>query len=641
MSYSAESSVSGRVRVPKIFSKWALLAMVVAAALFLSTLQTSVNGSPSPYATDVGEIQNALPRWGTIHWSAYPLYSLLGSSFVTLLRWLGVPPAAGTSLFSTVWGVLSVGLVVELLRELRTSDPLSVLSGLTAAASTSLWIDASLAEVHTLTVAFTVASLLFALRFARSGERRHLFLLVFAFSQGIAHQRAIVLLGPALAVFCFSRWRTVWRHVVPLLALSLLAPLTYLYLPWRVQQGATWIFGSPGSWTGVARMLLDNRTERIVVLPESIFGWAKRLRAAFDLATRDLPAGLLVAGLGGLLTPLSRRRWRAPLALTLVWVPSLLLSAAISIGRVGDAQLAVQLPVALLATVGLGLLADSIRRLVKWGHAVATALVAVAVIVLVVLNRPAVLKVTQDPSALEAIAQVEQHLPALVERPTTFVALWGNDYWALAYAQEFEDRLPGLDLVDHNADFDAILSRGSRLVTYSRTFYLRSLSWWKEQLGIVYLVSTAPGLIQIAREPPLAASDVPSGPGMDLGCGIAIRSALLNAGPEGSLSLTVYWEAERTVDRDYSVGVYLVSHDPPRNGDDVLSQADQRHPVHSWYPTSGWQVGEIISDHYVIAVPHGSQPQAVRISLYHVDEDGGFVNTDALSLPVSSGLLEQ
>ena len=35
---------------------------VAVLIIVLTTLQWDVNGSQSPYATDVGEIQNALPR---------------------------------------------------------------------------------------------------------------------------------------------------------------------------------------------------------------------------------------------------------------------------------------------------------------------------------------------------------------------------------------------------------------------------------------------------------------------------------------------------------------------------------------------------------------------------------------------------
>ena len=51
---------------------WVLVAVFLAGLAYLSTYQIHISGSWSPYATDVGEIQNALPRWGLIHHSGYP-----------------------------------------------------------------------------------------------------------------------------------------------------------------------------------------------------------------------------------------------------------------------------------------------------------------------------------------------------------------------------------------------------------------------------------------------------------------------------------------------------------------------------------------------------------------------------------------
>ena len=46
-------------------SPWKMLLLVVAISsiIFAITLQTNINGSTHPYVTDVGELQNALPRW--------------------------------------------------------------------------------------------------------------------------------------------------------------------------------------------------------------------------------------------------------------------------------------------------------------------------------------------------------------------------------------------------------------------------------------------------------------------------------------------------------------------------------------------------------------------------------------------------
>jgi hypothetical protein len=253
-----------------------------------------------------------------------------------------------------------------------------------------------------------------------------------------------------------------------------------------------------------------------------------------------------------------------------------------------------------------------------------------------VANRPPVLDVTRDPSAETVISIAEQVTPPPADSPTSFVALWGNDYWGLAYAQAFQGRLPGLDIVDHNADLEAILARGSRLLTFSKTFYLRSLSWWDQRLeGRVFLSSAAPDIVEIALEPLLAPADVSPGPELDLENGLRIHSATLSPGRDGGLKLTVYWQAKIPTSVDYSVAVHLVAHDPPRRPEDVLSQADQRHPVHGWYPTSRWVEGEVVRDHYLIEAPVGAQPQAVRIAMYRTNEAGGFVNSPWLSLPMT------
>jgi hypothetical protein len=151
----------------------------------------------------------------------------------------------------------------------------------------------------------------------------------------------------------------------------------------------------------------------------------------------------------------------------------------------------------------------------------------------------------------------------------------------------------------------------------------------------LYLASAAPGIVEMSSEPIVDAGGVPSDVDLDLGNGIAIRSAMLSWGATSSqLLLTVYWEAIQPVGHDYSVAVHLVAHDPPRGGEDVLTQSDSVHPVMGWYPTSQWEVGEVVRGDYLLNVPSGATPAAVRVGMYRVDESGAFVNTEWLSLPI-------
>jgi hypothetical protein len=619
--------------------------MSVALLLFVATLQTTINGSLSPYTTDTGEIQNALPRWGTIHWTGYPQYSITGSFLVSALHLGGITPATGASLVSALWGTLAVGLLICLARDLGAVMPAAVAGGWFFAIATSVWIDASLAEVHTLTLVLTLASLWFGLRFGRTGRKRDLLWLTFVFTQGVVHQRAILFLAPALLLFVVPYWRTIWHRLLAVIGVAVLAPLTYLYLPLRVWMGADWTFGPVGSLRGLWGMLTDNRAERVVEVPLGPAQWWERFKIVLDILDYDLPWPLLAIGLTALLIILWSRNRREATALTLSWLPYLGLSMLIWIGRVGDAILAAKLPIIALATAGLALTLDWTHQrvtisprssMLRW---TGTALLALILVALSWNHYFEVIEITRDPSAEQIITTAARALPALDERPTTLMALWGRDFWVLAYAQRYQDRLSGLDIVDHNANFRELLAQGQRLWVLGNTFYLRPVSWWQDRLDSpIALSSVAPGIIEISTSPhtELAHRESDFEPLMDLENGIQIVDAKLEWSSPAQLLLEIIWQARRTPTTNYSVAVHLVSHNPPRGAQDILIQADRKHPVNGWYPTSHWTAGEYVVGHYLIAAPHNSPMTAVRIALYHQKEDGTFENSPWLSLPIPS-----
>ncbi|MFP3895876.1 MAG: protein O-mannosyl-transferase family [Anaerolineales bacterium] len=608
---------------------WILIAALLTFAAFLSTLQWHVNGSPSPYVTDVGEIQNALPRWGTLHFTGYPLYTFLGSLFVTCMRWLGIQPAAGSSLYSALWGVMTVVLFALLGMELGIPDYVASLSGVAMALTTSFWIDASLAEVHTMSMALTFVTLLFAVRFGRTGRRRDLLLLVLSFSQGVTHQRALVFLTPGILILVFDRLEVLWRNIGMVFAMALTGPLTYLYLPLRAWQGAEWTFGRPGTWTGFWRMIADTKASRIIELPQTPVEWVARVQTLVQLLDRDLPMLLIAFGFLGLALLFSHHR-KAGAALLAVMGAYLFLCLIIWEGRVSDALLAAQLPVVALATLGLSVIVGEIGG--RWPRLclVIFVLMMAGCLVLFVVHRPKVVAITHDRSVEEVVARVEDIPPSL--NPTTLMALWGHDYWALAYAQTYRGQFPHLDLVDHNANFKDLVARGDRLLTLQKTFYEKPPDWWEERLGSLALTSVAPGIVEIAPEPPLTMADVPEGPRLDLGNGIRILSALAKV-EDQRVEVTIYWqEVEPT--QEYSVAVHLIKSDPPRDANDIIAQADVQHPVGGWYPTSHWRTKEIVRDDYVLSLPADSGAVGVRVGMYRVDDEGQFSNTEWLFLPL-------
>ncbi len=611
-----------------------LLAGVLAAVLFAITLQTHINGSADYYATDVGEMQNALPRWGTLHFTGYPLYAITGSLIVTLLRLVGVAPAAGSSIVSLLWGALTIGLVARLILELGARPSSALIGSLTMAVATSMWIDSSIAEVHTMTMMFTAAMVWFAVRYGRDGKRSDLLWLAVVSGQGLTHMRAVLFVAPAILVLIAPQWRDIikWRNLLPMLGIGLAAPLLYIYMPLREWMGADWTFGQTSTWQGFWTMVLDTKAERIINPASSLADWLERARIILSLLGDDLP--LLLQGIGALglfafVRPRDKNSWREAIGLQLVWLPYVLLGLIIWEGRVSDALLAVKLPAPMMAGVGLALLID---RLLSWRPPAGYATYGLCTLALIFSgwrNYPAVTAITRDRSVEDRIAIADQ--ASNPDQPTVMMALWGHTYWGLTYAQAYRGQLEGLILVDHNATFDQILDEDYVLITLPETFYVLPPSDWESWLGAFHLNSYAPGLVEIGDQPNLS-NDSPESV---LENGVALVDHAVEETSPGVYQLTLWWRAERAIDRDYSVFVHLTQVEVPASGEDILAQADSSAPVYGWYPTTRWTVGEAVREDYILQSPADYEgPLFIRAGMYHQLEDGSFENFEALTIPV-------
>ncbi len=404
-----------------------IASALVAFILFLTTCELGINGSQHPYTTDVDEIQNALARWGTIHYTGYPLYTALGSAFVTLLHAIGIPPAMAGSIYAAAWGAISIGLLTSLILAFEVQPLIAATAAVLFALTTSMWVFASVAEVHTMTMALSFAILLMAVRYKRTGQRKDLYWLAFLSGLGLAHQRAFVFLGLGILLLVIGRlfvqWRVILRKLPVLIGLALVGPLTYLYLPFRAAAGSDWLFSSPGTWNGFWALFLDTKTDRIIELPQSIAEWWQRLQGLLGVLHDDLPWLLLLLGFIGLLFTLRRIHWVERASLILIGASYAGLSLIIWIGRVGEAVLAAKLMVVAIAIIGLAFMAQSLwERKVVYGR-IATALLFAAGGFLFVLHRPVVLSVTRDPGAQQLIELIARTPPAEDGRPSALMAL--------------------------------------------------------------------------------------------------------------------------------------------------------------------------------------------------------------------------
>ncbi len=84
-----------------------------------------------------------------------------------------------------------------------------------------------------------------------------------------------------------------------------------------------------------------------------------------------------------------------------------------------------------------------------------------------------------------------------------------------------------------------------------------------------------------------------------------------------TLKLTLYWRADKTMDRSYKVFTHIVD-----ASDRIYGQQDSI-PAGGERPTTGWAPGEVIADPYVIALDAAMPPGEYAIEIGFYDEASG------------------
>ncbi len=630
---------------------WLLSALPALALLLLYavTLQTHISGSfgeTSPqnilkneYIKDVAEIQVALNAWGTIHHTGYPLFAIGGNLFTWPLRTLGLEPAAAASLYATAWGLLTLISFGTLLWRLTERLWLGVLGAVLLGTVRSFWIHSVIAEVYSMSLAITALLLLVALWPApwRNGwsARHRLLMLALLGGIGVAHHRAVTFVAPGLIVAvgpALWRERPPWRRLAWQAAgLFALGFVPYLYLPLRAWQGAEWVYGEPDTLRGLWIEFSGREADRLVRLPADLHGLADNLTDTWQILVEELSLPGLLVGIAALLLALTVTPQRRAARL-------MALSAAgptLFAGFYHTAVLpqAVLMPTALALVFGVVLTADWLIR--QWRAA--AVLVAVSLVSwgagLAIWHYSYVRELVDEPTGLQTIARMER-LPRGERVALMFP--WGPRYAAASYARLVTGQYASVRVVDHKADYRALLAQGYQLFTEPETFYTypppwpnaygAPSTWWSERLGDFALSSAAPGYVQLLTVPPLLAPDEPLGE--PIVYGIHRQAAWLTCDRE-HIYLHVIWSAERRPDSAPSIFVHLTGDTPAPNP----PNADARHPVYGLYPFTELSPGQWVRDDFTLPrLPGRTQ---VRFGLYE-QRDGNFVNYGETALPVSS-----
>lgn len=615
------------------------LVLVVLLPIYLATLQTIPNGAEHYYMIDVGETQIVLNTWGTLHATGYPLYVMSGNLLVGLFRLLGVSPAVAPALVSLFWMFIALALIYALALHRLNHPSITELpahsenlagnwkletdnspdtshiahSTLLAAAMTILfgltrtvWIHASIAEIYSF--GLTILALLLLMALWRGEIRGRVYWLALIGGVGAFHHRALLMAAPALL---YAVWpeltrqpRKLPRVLMVALLLGLLGFLPYLYLPLRANAGAAWVYGEPGTWGGFWDQFLGREASRFIGPPGSWDGLVANFNLVNTVLITDLTAPGLVLGLLGLLIGIRRHR-RAAITLLISAGTAYLFHIALYT----DILSALILPITLSLAFGWLFLAD-------WAFCVGTryivplrlggiALMMAFSVYLVTANLPFIRDLTTDTTGLETITLAEGAPPG-----STLMLDWGPRHFAVGFTRDVLGGLQDITLVDHKADFPAIVASG-QLVTPDFTFYNRPVSWWETTLGQkVYLNAAAPHLVAIRTRPelsPTPLSETVAPVEVSLACTL------------DSINLWVAWGAGERPEHDLSVLVHLLD-----SAGNVIAQGDQAAPVYGWRPLTTWEAGEIVRDVYPLPrLPDGVN---IRYGLYRQAAGGEFIN---------------
>jgi hypothetical protein len=243
---------------------------------------------------------------------------------------------------------------------------------------------------------------------------------------------------------------------------------------------------------------------------------------------------------------------------------------------------------------------------------VCTALSALAVLLLAAgrKGRPSATEADAEQHPQDQLARALWTSLAIVAVPVALSLTWSAPLWRLpGLAQASRSLTYPWQLLSVTGPFLALLSGSAATFLLQRARRSWRLPLWAALVGLTLLASysyLAPQTTQVVPEAkPLAVFGEK-------------EILLLDAHIDGQLErgqtvqVVVHWQPLRPVAKDYTVFVHAV--DPSGN---QQGQQDTQ-PLSGQYPTSRWQVGEVIEDTYEVDIsPRGPlQGHVLHLGLY-------------------------
>ncbi len=289
------------------------------------------------------------------------------------------------------------------------------------------------------------------------------------------------------------------------------------------------------------------------------------------------------------------------------------------------------IPLIMILAIGAGALAD--QALARWRFSVwaIAGLLALVLACLAPANFDFVRSLSSNPASQRLIDSAS----ALSDRCPMILSHWGWDLKAYQYGKIVTGQLACANIVTPDDDLRGLLRAGHTLHVAEHFFYQMSLDQFRQRVGSFYLNSAGTGMIGISKSIRTALPSDTLGQPAPMGPEITLWGYRLARRSGNMLDLTLFWKVNTRPAQDYSVFVHVSDKDQISGPDDIVAQADRSAPVYGWYPTSQWQVGEVVREDYGLAIPDGKTLRSALIGMYTRDASGVFHNLGVVNVPLS------
>ncbi len=559
----------------------------------------------------------------------YPLYTMGGWLWFRLgtflLGW-GLNPTQILSLYSTLWGLASLGVLYLILR--RVSSELWWLAPLLTifyATTFFFWYYSITTEQYTSAVFQTLLIILLAFKWDEQPQDSTLLWLAFISGTMLANMVTTLFILPPLLWFIFFRKNNSSSeimlvhylkrpgYVIKAIGVTLLPFLSYAYIYIRGAQHPEW--RGEGNWDSAWDWFIQFMTiqqGRDELGPGLSF--ENFITDEFPaLMWQELTWPIFLGGLVGIAV-LGRRR-------AIFLYGTLLIYLIFTWGYRFGNWFQVIIPAYPILIIGVGV---GIRLLIKRGRKIerfpfwaTPTFIALVLVGLITYRFTASLPEANQRNRPDATG-LNPGWAILADQPQTpaLIAVNFEEEVALEYlgtAWNVAQEIEGVTLEVFNQDEGQAHRYVSRNALNTDVDLFQQSDIFPQAVGAQLIVLSSEASTSLPPE--VSTTDLSFGDQFRL-----IGWEIIGSN-EAGWQIALYWQTDQPLTVDYTISVRPLVEGQLINLDGENLIQDHQ-PVWGVYPTSRWRPNEVIRDVYVLPVLQNIQPNAVQIVVYHTTNTG-------------------